>query len=375
MVDTKPAYSLIILTAAGDRHNLLPLDTPAKVCQLTNVWALLEQQRPQLILVTDWDDHYPAFFQAVHDVYEPLKRPAIVLCVRNDIPDPRCETLVDAVLPYSSLPLPFYVIRQIIGQKTRLAEMQQRIQAMEENARIHKSQYPPQPHTTLEIEVLKNTIVRNVSHELTTPLLQVKSAVALLAEDMQDNKLIEYATRATARLEAVVKNISQMAASLDEMHPAPLIIRECIDSALRDLRRTWEYKQHIARVQVNVEKDLPPAYADRQGITTVLQQLIDNALKFSTDTVEVSVHHQDNWIVVRVSDHGIGIDPQQMDSIFDSFYQVDSSSRRSFGGAGVGLANVRLILDRHNVNIEVQSTRGQGSTFTFRLPTAHLTEK
>jgi signal transduction histidine kinase len=222
-----------------------------------------------------------------------------------------------------------------------------------------------------ELSLLKNAIVRNVSHELKTPLLQVKSAVALLAEDVGQTRLIGYATDATTRLEAVVKNITQLASSL-ETRIEHVILREIIEYVILDLRRVWQRKADISRIQVNVEKNLPPVLADKNGIGTVLQMLIDNALKFSKKNVEVQAVRVGKNVRVSVRDHGIGIARDKLEKIFESFYQVDPSSTRRYGGSGVGLAIVRLILDHHNVSIVVESEVGKGSTFSFELPIVEL---
>jgi signal transduction histidine kinase len=108
--------------------------------------------------------------------------------------------------------------------------------------------------------------------------------------------------------------------------------------------------------------------ADKQGLGIVLSQLLDNALKFSQDRVELSARRVGQSVVVSVHDYGIGIPEDKAEQIFDSFYQVDATSTRRFGGTGVGLAIVRLILDRHHTQIHVESEEGRGSTFTFQLP-------
>lgn len=217
-----------------------------------------------------------------------------------------------------------------------------------------------------EVEILKNAIVRNVSHELKTPLLQVKSAVSLMSEDSSDAELVSYAKNATGRLEALVKNITLLGSSLDT-NRGPVIVRDTIEYAKRNLRRTWEHREEIQRIVVNIEEDLPPVLADKQGISTVLQLLVDNALKFSKDDVVVSAAMRESFVEFSVADRGIGIPTYSLQSIFDSFVQLDSSTTRRYGGAGVGLAIVKLILDHHDTEIKVRSEVDQGSTFSFQL--------
>ncbi|MBE2270080.1 MAG: hypothetical protein IAE80_17715 [Anaerolinea sp.] len=229
-----------------------------------------------------------------------------------------------------------------------------------------------QKQTADELDILRNAIVRNVSHELKTPLLQIKSAVSLMAEDSDNPKLADYAMEATARLEAVVKNITQLADSL-EIRLEPCQIKDCVDQALRTLRRSWEHQTSVERVRVELDGELPLVLADRQGLGVVLQLLIDNALKFSKHAVRVTARQDANWLIISVQDYGIGIERDKIDRIFEPFYQVDSSSTRRFGGAGVGLAIVRLILERHDAEINVTSEIGKGSTFSFALRIVELT--
>lgn len=230
-----------------------------------------------------------------------------------------------------------------------------------------KSQLSEQQRLNDELTLLKNAIVRNVSHELKTPLLHVKSAVSMLVEDHQNDTLSVYATEAVSRLEAIIKNISLLATSLD-IQPSAALVREMLDHAMRNLRRSWSRKEDVNRVQIVLEDNLPPVFVDKMAIAIVMQLLIDNALKFSKVPIEIHVNQVSEGISVIIRDYGIGIPPEELSKIFDSFYQVDSSSTRHFGGTGVGLAIVRLILERHHIRIEVESTPEEGSTFRFILP-------
>lgn len=263
-------------------------------------------------------------------------------------------------------------LQQILQFKQQQTELhwqsQQRIDELEKQLSDEKQ------HST-QIEILKEAIVRNVSHELKTPLLHVKSAVSLMGEDMgKENKLIRYAENATARLEALVTNITMFGSSLD-LNLGPVIVRESVEYAHRNLHRIWESKDQAQRIRLYVDEDLPLVRADRQGLTTILQLLLDNALKFSTEEIEVHAHLINNEIEISVTDYGIGIAPKDIQTIFDSFYQIDYSSTRRYGGAGVGLALVKLLIEKHRSEIKVQSEPNQGSTFSFRLPVISINFK
>ncbi len=236
---------------------------------------------------------------------------------------------------------------------------------------------------TRDVDMTKSTIVRNVSHELRTPLLQVKSAIALLDEEVRANnpngksfliRLLSMAIQATARLESTVSNITQFAES-QNMRMEHVILDESVDLAIRNLERSWKYRDDIQRIKKSYGPDIPLVLGDKRGIAQVLQHLLDNALKFSPagGPVEVLIKpRDDNRVWIGVRDHGIGIPQDELAHIFESFYQVDASSTRRFSGVGIGLTLANLILSRMGSGIEVESQPGKGSTFSFVLPQAQL---
>lgn len=286
-----------------------------------------------------------------------------ILIIQSDN-NPSTETPFDFVLSDDEKLIP--ALEQIAKFKQQQIEQTQKLQSRIEEL---ESLLKQQKQQTNQVEILKEAIVRNVSHELKTPLLHVKSAVSLLAEDVgKENKLIRYAENATARLETIVTNITMFGSSLD-MNLGPVIIRDAVEYAHRNLLRIWESKEQAKRIQLHIDRDLPPVMADRQGLSTILQLLMDNAIKFSNNNIEVHAHHIGNEIEISVKDYGIGIDKDKLATIFDSFYQIDPSSTRRYGGTGVGLALVKLLTEKHNSEIEVDSEPNVGSTFSFRLKT------
>jgi signal transduction histidine kinase len=347
MTDIKPSLILVALCNESDSPPAWQADLMAHLSQHYTLQIIyypdepLPAPLPEHVLLVGDETGQLRFAQHYHQRTQ-QNHPAILIAICPDYPQNALPRWVNTIIP----PIPSYI--------------------------DHALRQPTPQKSKDEISLLKSAIVRNVSHELRTPLLQVKSAISLLAEDTPNPKLAEYATDATARLEALVKNITQLANNMDAMSAVPIIIRETVDYAILNLRRAWEHKQEIARVQVNIEPNLPLALGDKQGISTVIQLLIDNALKFSTDSVLITAQHQDKSILVSVEDKGIGIATDKLDNIFDAFYQVDSSSTRRYGGIGVGLAIVQLILDWHHTQIRVESQKEQGSKFSFELPIAQI---
>jgi signal transduction histidine kinase len=114
-----------------------------------------------------------------------------------------------------------------------------------------------------------------------------------------------------------------------------------------------------------IDEGVPPVQADSQKIAWVLNQLIDNGIKFTPEggRVVVGVKREgENLVIVNVSDTGIGIPPDRVKDVFEPFHQLDGSTTRQYGGTGLGLSLVREIIEAHGSMIEVQSIEGRGST-------------
>jgi signal transduction histidine kinase len=124
------------------------------------------------------------------------------------------------------------------------------------------------------------------------------------------------------------------------------------------------------KLEGSVESNVDPVYMDTQRIGRVLNNLIGNALRHTPARGEVRVHarRRDAGVEVTVSDTGAGIRPEDLPRIFDSFYRGEKSRSRATGGAGLGLAISRGIVQAHGGDIKVQSESGRGSQFTFNLP-------
>lgn len=308
-------------------------------------------------------EHFTAKFSA--DTLRPLQ---LLIC--EDTDQIKDDVSPDALLPMHP--------QTIVNHLNKLIALRRENDALsKKNATIQsevdqlKAEITRQKEANDAVELLKNAIVRNVSHELKTPLLQVKSAVSLMAEDVNNTELIDYATLAMARLEILVKNITMLGSNL-AYNPGPVIVRDAVEYARRNMNRIWKQKNATERIQLNIEADLPPVHADKQGLSTVIQLLLDNALKFSDADVHLIAKPQKDKVYIAVKDQGIGIAPSERKKIFDTFYQTDSSSTRRYGGTGVGLAIVRLILDNHQTHINVDSEVGKGSTFWFLLPAVEI---
>jgi len=225
-----------------------------------------------------------------------------------------------------------------------------------------------------EIEVLRADIIRTVSHELSTPMLQVKTAIKLLLDPAnqasRSGTLETMAREAAGRLEDVIENIQQLAQA-HAISPAPFIVTDALSGAVGHLKRSWTWQSQVGRIQVHNNAQDAIALGDRTATARLLQLLLENALKFSPPDAPVlliALPLDAGQVWFAVEDSGIGIAPEEQAHIFEVFYQVDRSSRRRYAGAGTGLALALLLADGMDTEIAVDSAPGQGSTFSFALP-------
>jgi signal transduction histidine kinase len=133
---------------------------------------------------------------------------------------------------------------------------------------------------------------------------------------------------------------------------------------------TSKAEERDVSLNIIIDEDVPPVQADGQKIAWVLNQLLDNGIKFTPSGGRVVVivkREGENLVIVSVTDTGVGISPSQIQEIFEPFHQLDGSSTRRYGGTGLGLSLVRQIIEAHGSMIEVQSVEGRGSTFKFPL--------
>lgn len=227
-----------------------------------------------------------------------------------------------------------------------------------------------------ESDRLKDELVQNVSHELRTPLSFVRGYVDLLLDNVMGGlneeqvdalNIVSLKTDEITRLIGDIVTLQRISASNLEFEVVDIV--DYVETAVSG-------HQLVAKeqgVQVTFSctyYDSISVEVDSGRVNQVLANLIGNAIKFSPDggIVTVSLHKQDRNIRVDVVDGGIGIPKDKHQRIFERFYQVDGSSRRRFGGTGVGLAIAKRIVDAHGGALWVESEEGKGSHFMFTLP-------
>jgi signal transduction histidine kinase len=228
----------------------------------------------------------------------------------------------------------------------------------------------------MEILKLKSDFVSSVSHEFKTPLTSIKA----LTERLQGDKAIDLEkmkqyfsliSQNADQLTRLVKNLldfSKIEEGKKEYHFEPADVAELVTQQIRDYRK--DDPQKGARIKAAISDDIPPLLVDRDALSQALNNLLDNAFKFSSGDGDVEVHlnKEKNSVMIEVSDHGIGIPPDELEKIFDKFYQAKNAIKHSAKGTGLGLTLVKHTAEAHGGKVSVKSRVGEGSVFSLILP-------
>ena len=228
------------------------------------------------------------------------------------------------------------------------------------------------------VERMKSEFVSTVSHELRTPLTSIKGFIRTLLDDiegyydretqMEFYRIIDTECDRLVRLINDLLNLSRIESgrALD-LVLARVDLGELI-SRVVDSQRSYTDRHQF---DIIVPQDLQHINADRDKLDQVLTNLLPDAIKYSPDGGKITVHAReidDNKISVSISDQGIGIPEEQISRLFTRFHRVDSRDSRKQYGTGIGLYLVKHLVEAHQGEVSVTSRQGEGSTFTFILP-------
>ena len=228
-----------------------------------------------------------------------------------------------------------------------------------------------------ELNQMKANFVANISHELRTPLTHIKGYLELLVGGSlgslteEQRHALQVSQRSSDRLEKLIEDLIMFSmASRGELslRQESVDLRRLANLAARNA--TLGAEERGVSISVSAREGLPPVQADPEKIVWVLNQLLDNAVKFTPSGGRVVVGLKEegsNLVVVSVTDTGIGIPAHRLQEIFEPFHQLDDSSTRKAGGTGLGLSLVRQIVEAHGSLLDVKSAEGRGTTFKFPL--------
>lgn len=229
--------------------------------------------------------------------------------------------------------------------------------------------------------VLRERILQNVSHELRTPLTLIRGYAEFLIETLETESQEEALRQSTKDMaDTIVEQSQNLTALVEQLIAFQRIEREelaleplDVEDWLVGMAAVWQpiLLRYGLSLKLSIEQPLCQVVGDWDYLTRALQNLLDNARKFSPNGGEVSIwaRTHDNVIAITVQDQGIGVAPDRLPRLFERFYQADSGVNRRFGGMGLGLALVREIIARHDGRIWAESGGdGRGLTVTFELP-------
>ena len=229
-----------------------------------------------------------------------------------------------------------------------------------------------------KLEVYRKEFLGNVSHELKTPIFNIQGYVLTLLdgglEDASINRnYLQRAEKSVDRMIAIIDDleaISQLETGELQIEPE----RFDITALIKDVLDAQELKATARGIILTMTGEPKPLYvlADKFRIRQVIVNLIVNSVKYGKEYGETKVRIYDvgENISVEISDNGIGIASEHLPRLFERFYRADKSRSREQGGTGLGLAIVKHIIEAHNQTINVMSTEGAGTVFSFTLKKA-----
>jgi signal transduction histidine kinase len=244
-----------------------------------------------------------------------------------------------------------------------------------------------------EVEQMKTEFLARVGHELRTPLTGIMGyADILLRRDIPADRArpwldeILQAGRRLLRIVEMLEFFASSGAGRVLLQPEPLDTRALVNGVTASWSDRLPANVTMGR---RVARDTPAVFADRRWLTMAIDEIIDNAVKFSPDGGRVVVAAAPaakptasdvgrgngraaaagpGAVEISVSDHGVGMTAEEHARVFSEFVQADGSDTRRFGGLGLGLAVVRRVVEDHGGVVTCRSVVGRGTTFTIRLP-------
>ncbi len=235
------------------------------------------------------------------------------------------------------------------------------------------------------VDRMKSEFVSTVSHELRTPMTSIKGYAELIlmgaAGDMNDaqTNYLEVISQNADRMSDLVNDlldISRMESGRTTLELAAVslseVIQQVIDTHLNGLIR---HEDKAITVRTEINGSLPKIRGDRDRVTQIVTNLLDNAFHYTPEGggITVSARRSDEQVIVNITDTGIGLSEDELSKIFSRFYRSDRAEVQKVSGTGLGLAIVESLVEMHGGQIWVESVPDQGSTFSFSLPVATRT--
>ncbi len=224
---------------------------------------------------------------------------------------------------------------------------------------------------------LRRELVANVSHDLRTPLATIQGyieTILIKADSLSEEdrkKYMQTIWGSTERLKKLVEELFELS-KLEARETKPKPEAFSIAELVQDIQQKNIIIAESKKIELllKFQYDLPLVFADIGMIEKVMQNLLDNAVKFTPEggKIIIQLKLQNEEVLVSVSDTGVGISPRELPNIFDRYNQGKRTQSKEKRGLGLGLAIVKKILEVHNMDIQVESTEGKGTNFYFKIP-------
>ena len=234
----------------------------------------------------------------------------------------------------------------------------------------------------VKLDNMRKEFVADVSHELKTPI----TSIIGYADTLQDG---DYDKETSSKFLSVISSEGHRMADLVSdlltlsRYDTNRIKKEPTEFDLGELAKKCEEKLKIEvakkkqEIECYVTADVPPVFADKNGIERVMLNVLSNAIKYTGEggKIKIYVGFVYNDAYIKVIDNGIGIPEADLSRIFERFYRVDKARSREMGGTGLGLSIAKEILDQNNGNINIKSEYGKGTEVVIRIPAVKKTEE
>lgn len=225
-----------------------------------------------------------------------------------------------------------------------------------------------------KLSEIKSDFINNMTHEFKTPLATISLAVDALKNEkvINDRTKMDYFSGIikdeNKRMNKQVETILQ-AALLDkqeiQLNEKPVHAHDLIHAAINNIQLPLAEKNGKLETHLNATNDL--IMADEVHIINIINNLLDNAIKYSKDNllIKLSTQNLNNHIRIKIEDNGIGMNKETLNKIFEKFYRAHTGNIHNVKGFGLGLSYVKSIVDAHKGKIKAESTIGKGSCFTI----------
>lgn len=231
------------------------------------------------------------------------------------------------------------------------------------------------------LSVIKNDFISNITHELKTPIATVTVAVealknfGLIRDPEKTKEYLEISSSELQRLSLLVDKVLKLAMFENkgiDLNKESFDLRNLTQEILQTMK--LQIEKQSATVSFILHGNDFMVYADKLHITSVLYNLIDNALKYSNENpmLQVSIKQDNHRVELEIKDNGIGVAKEYQQKIFDKFFRVPMGDRHNIKGYGLGLSYVHQVIKKHGGEILVKSELGQGSAFTIYLPKENI---